>query len=603
MGIIYVFVEICKKEPADASPSAGSEREDDVVSSEELSLKSFIEEMKEVTDGFHPRRFCFVLGAGASKSSGIKTGQELVKIWDKELRERNKASYEQWRKELSITDENMSAFYSQYYEKRFCRCPTDGYNYIEKIMEKATPSAGYVMLAHLLTHTPHNVVITTNFDHLTEDAVNYYAQQTPLVIGHEALSHYVTGQPVRPTIIKIHRDLLFDPKNRSKDLEKLPDSWKIALALILSNYHPIFIGYAGNDKSLMDFLTENAEKFSNDEWKCPYWMIYKTDKLEGRVAEFLEGSRGFHIFHTGFDEVMIQLGAEFGYSVPKEEDFLLDARSRYKALADAIDAMSEPSMSDASKISSMTEDISGDKAAPSPAVLPPIKLSEDKEDVSIAIEKITSQSEQQRMYREASNYISTEQYSEAAKILELLIQLDGTNPRYHKSLGDAYFNLNKCTESLAEYSKVLKLEAPSAIIYLNIALVFLKEKQLEEAKAAVHQAVALGSDSDIDHFIAGNLLKYMNQTEEALDEYRKASLLCPDDGVYHRCIARMLKKLERNEKALEAVQEAIRCDPEYYQAYELMSAILRKLGRDLEADEAQNKAKELREAKEAGETV
>ncbi len=114
------------------------------MSGEELSLKSFIGEMKEVTDGFHPRRFCFVLGAGASKSSGIKTGQELVKIWDKELRDRNKASYEQWRRELSITDENMSAFYSQYYEKRFCRCPTDGYNYIEKIMEKATPSAGYV---------------------------------------------------------------------------------------------------------------------------------------------------------------------------------------------------------------------------------------------------------------------------------------------------------------------------------------------------------------------------------------------------------------------------------------------------------------------------
>lgn len=150
------------------------------MSCKQLSLSSFIKEVKEVSDGFHPRKFCFVLGAGASKSSGIKSGQELVKLWDRDLRERNASDYKQWRENLSITDENMSSFYSQYYEERFRRCPKDGYNYIEKLMESAAPSAGYVMLAHLLTQTPHNVVVTTNFDHLTEDAVNYYAQNTPL---------------------------------------------------------------------------------------------------------------------------------------------------------------------------------------------------------------------------------------------------------------------------------------------------------------------------------------------------------------------------------------------------------------------------------------
>ena len=59
------------------------------MSYEELSLSGFLKEMKEASSGFHPRKFCFVLGAGASKSSGIKSGQELVNIWDKELLERN----------------------------------------------------------------------------------------------------------------------------------------------------------------------------------------------------------------------------------------------------------------------------------------------------------------------------------------------------------------------------------------------------------------------------------------------------------------------------------------------------------------------------------
>ena len=59
------------------------------MSYKNLSLKGFINEIKEVSSGPHPRKFCFVLGAGASISSGIKSGQELVTIWDRELQERN----------------------------------------------------------------------------------------------------------------------------------------------------------------------------------------------------------------------------------------------------------------------------------------------------------------------------------------------------------------------------------------------------------------------------------------------------------------------------------------------------------------------------------
>ena len=132
-----------------------------------------------------------MLEAGASKSSGIKSGQELVNIWEKDLIERNREMYLKWKAELGINDDNKYEFYSQYYEKRFKKA-VDGYNYLEKLMESAKPSIGYVMLSYILTHTKHNVVITTNFDHLIEDAVNYYEDTIPLVIGHESLAHYIT---------------------------------------------------------------------------------------------------------------------------------------------------------------------------------------------------------------------------------------------------------------------------------------------------------------------------------------------------------------------------------------------------------------------------
>lgn len=50
---------------------------------QELSIDGFINEIKDVSSGPHARKFCFVLGAGASRTSGIKSGQELVNIWDK----------------------------------------------------------------------------------------------------------------------------------------------------------------------------------------------------------------------------------------------------------------------------------------------------------------------------------------------------------------------------------------------------------------------------------------------------------------------------------------------------------------------------------------
>ena len=42
-----------------------------------------------VYDGYHAgERYCFILGAGASRSSGIRTGEELMRKWHAFLLER-----------------------------------------------------------------------------------------------------------------------------------------------------------------------------------------------------------------------------------------------------------------------------------------------------------------------------------------------------------------------------------------------------------------------------------------------------------------------------------------------------------------------------------
>ena len=158
-----------------------------------IKLDGFLEEVADVTEGPYARKFCFFLGAGASITSGIPAATKLVDLWDEKIRTRFPAEeYEQWKNEKEIDENNKYSHYSDYYEKQFSSNPVDGYNFLEKKMKDASPSGGYACLAFLLTQTPHKVVVTTNFDRLTEDAVTLYAHEFSLVVGHVAMAHYIT---------------------------------------------------------------------------------------------------------------------------------------------------------------------------------------------------------------------------------------------------------------------------------------------------------------------------------------------------------------------------------------------------------------------------
>ena len=476
------------------------------MSYEELTLSGFVKEMKEVSSGPHPRKFCFVLGAGASKSSGIKSGQELVNIWEQDLLERNREAYLEWKGQLGINDTNKYEFYSQYYEKRFKKA-MDGYNYLEKLMQSAKPSIGYVMLSYILTHTKHNVVITTNFDHLIEDAVNYYEDEIPLVIGHESLAHYITKQINRPMIIKIHRDLLLDPKNRSSELNVLHDNWKKALDIVLSEYYPIFIGYAGNDHSLMDYLIQNSDLFSK-EGIFPYWMVYKTDKMSEKVLEFLNKSNGYLIEHNGFDEVLYLLGDKFDYQLPSKEDFISDAKKRYKMLSDSIDTFTEV-LSDQKEMNQEEYNTTDDK-------------SDDASEVKQAIQNITSQTESQSLFREAVILESSARYLEAMEIFQRLIGKDSQNARYHAWLGLILHKMGRYEEAQRETKRALELEPDNAAYHNSLGVTLHEMGRYEEALREKQRALEQEPDNAKYHNSLSVTLHEMGRYEDALDETNRA---------------------------------------------------------------------------------
>ena len=539
----------------------------------ELSLEGFIQEFKSVSAGPYPRKFCFVLGAGASKTSGIKTGEELVDIWDKELNTRNPEAHSQWKQEHNINDDNKFSFYSHYYAKRFEKDNgkryRDGYNFLETMIEKAHPSCGYVYLALLMANTSHNVVITTNFDHLTEDCLVQYAQTMPMVIGHEKLAPYVTQQISRPTVIKIHRDLLLEPINNPEELNKLHENWETVLDNIFSNYHPIFIGYAGNDNSVMDFLCNHSEDFNSDEWACPYWFIFGAQQPDKKVKRFLEDTNGYLIHHEGFDRVLIQLSYALDIKLPDEETFMKKTKEQYEALLDSVGSFIDESNIPTS-----------DNNQTIPTIKVDIPENVSREDVAFS-------------YSQFITLFANQKYDAALKIINNLLSHDSNNPRYHYYAGVTLHAMQHYGEALVEKRKAVELEPHNAKYHKSLSVTLHAMKRYDEALEEAKKTVEFEPNNAEYHDHLSATLHEMKRYDEALEEAKKTVEFEPDNAEYHDSLSATLHAMKRYDEALEEAKKAVELEPDNAEYHTSLSATLRVMKRCDEALEEAKKAVEL----------
>ena len=118
------------------------------------------------------QRFCFILGSGASYTSGIRTGVKLMEHWREELMSKGisyiqecaQAANYKWDDCKHLFEGNSYALknddYFTLYDIRFVGCPTVGYSALEQEMEGKDPNVGYYYLASILANTENRLVIT-----------------------------------------------------------------------------------------------------------------------------------------------------------------------------------------------------------------------------------------------------------------------------------------------------------------------------------------------------------------------------------------------------------------------------------------------------------
>jgi Tfp pilus assembly protein PilF len=278
----------------------------------EWTLDGALAEMHVIHNAMKDRQFAFILGAGASFTSDIPTGQGLAEKWLKDLHLRECAdglSLEQWISKCGIglgnlTLQTAAEYYPQIFERRFEGDREAGYAELEAVMEGKSPSLGYSLLAEIIQHTRHKVVVTTNFDNLVADALAMHAHQTPLVVAHESLAGFVRPQMRRPLVAKIHRDLYLNPINDIDGVSTMEQSWKIALKKLFQYFTPIVVGYGGNDGSLMDMLLGLEP---GDIAGRMIWCYREGSMPPEKALSVLRKHQGILVKIPGFDEFMLQL--------------------------------------------------------------------------------------------------------------------------------------------------------------------------------------------------------------------------------------------------------------------------------------------------------
>lgn len=272
------------------------------------------------------------LGAGASRSAGIKTAGDM--IWDFKQR--------LYRSQMklppsAITDigepavqrklqahfnalgefprAGSEAEYSAYFEATY-HSPKDRRAYLDELIARGEPSFGHLALALLMSEDLCRIVWTTNFDRMLEDAAAKVLGSTGRLVTADLRDPGKFRRAVEegrwPVCGKLHGDYHSDAlKNTDVELQKQDEEMRRSLVGSCRGHGLAVVGYSGRDASVMDALGEALD----DGRGFPgglFWFKRSQDEPFGAVVELIKRARMLgvdaHVVEAeAFDELFVDL--------------------------------------------------------------------------------------------------------------------------------------------------------------------------------------------------------------------------------------------------------------------------------------------------------
>lgn len=303
----------------------------DDIQHKDKSVAALIRYIKNTVDSMNTKtpNYTILLGAGASVTSGISSGQSLTNEWKEEV----------WREHSSFKKyETAEAFFEK--EKLSWYDPSNAYSslfenrydlqrhrrmFVERQVSDKTHSIGYAYLVKLIENGFFNTVFTTNFDDLLNEAFYRYSTLRPIVCAHDSSISGVTITSSRPKIIKLHGDYLYENiKTTLRETDSLESNMRMKFQEFAKDFGLIVIGYSGQDHSIMDilkFLVAQDDYFKNGI----FWCIRKgdKDKISPELSKLLWMDKVYFVEIDGFDELFAELNKVLNDGkLPINDDFL-----------------------------------------------------------------------------------------------------------------------------------------------------------------------------------------------------------------------------------------------------------------------------------------
>lgn len=566
-----------------------------------LSTKYLVKAIREGRK--NGERFCFILGAGASVSSGIPTGAELEYRWmedmaaelgmeevsrdAKALREKDQLDHDfaeiknAWEEAKKAKRKALaSEYYFDIYTLRFRPNYRNGYHYLENLMEDANPSFGYHPLALLLADEGgSNLVITTNFDSLVEDSLFLYTNKKPLVINHELLAEFAGDLNIRrPVIAKLHRGLFFDPLNRAEETKELHGRWKEVLEKVFQNYTPIVIGYGGGDSSLMGVLQEESIKMKNGIYWC---YMEKYGLPDEKIQEIVKNKEGYLVRTAGFDAVMLAVGNAL---FPNEIDPAGAERHLSGKINKQIIAYGEEYRQ------LVKEEKEHESEAEEGINASEKEFEQDIEEFKIRVNETESERENQNRMsgwdyvRQGNRYYDEGEYERAVESYTKSLDIQDMAEAYYNR-GCAYSKLKENEKAVQDYSSAIELDPDYAYAYYNRGNEYFRVKEFGKAVLDYNKTIELNPGYAEAYYNLGSAHYELGESEKAVQNYSKAIELDPDDENGYNNRGNAYSQLRENEKAVSDYKKAVELNPNYVKAYYNLGSFFKNNGDLAKAEE------------------
>lgn len=410
------------------------------------------------------------------------------------------------------------SLYGLWFEK-YSGNPRNRQLLIEEIIEEIEPNGSYALFAYLMQTGYIQNVFTTNFDDLLNDALINFLGHKAKVYSHNDSALFIRFDNRKGNIIKLHGDFLYENiKNTLRETSSLSSNMESKFSEVLKTHDIIVVGYRGCDKSIMDVLS----KVHKQHTFSVYWCDLDENQLHWRVIDFLNNCDDSHFIRIrNFDDFVFELfnSTREKIQIGLSEKAKLKENDMYQYLTNFYKNRYKRSHKICSEI-----------------LARPKSVKKGKEILSIIKQSRRSVDELVRYYRLLADfnpnvdwiwnnlgifYLRSSNYSDALHCFKKGIDINSTNPLLSYNLGVLFHDTEKLNDAQRAFKKATLLNPSFSESFNNLAATYNSQREYSKALIAINRAIAIAKRGK--YLVnKGVILKNKDQVAKAIETFDEA---------------------------------------------------------------------------------